>query len=248
MKQQEPCTIILQETQFYEDGPGPSRGDTAGGRRLKNASKTKEKKEWVCQLSEADAAAAKATMVTIDGITPDFIKAYGIESAQNTIMVQEESIESNRMYVQNTATIIVGDSEQKKAKAAESENGGRKLAAAPRKVLVVRVNNSSDGRKTSASASQLTNDIFDDAVSLKSQYAACSYGELTFDKATGSNVVGGVVSVDLNSKVNGVSSDTVRDQMKAAADSKIGTNVQTAYNHVMFCLPPGTVDGGSSGW
>jgi hypothetical protein len=207
-----------------------------------------EKKQWVCELSEADAAAVDAKFVVVEGLDDDFLQANEIESAEATILVEGDSLGQEHMYVANTATTIVGASEKKKAILAQSENGVRSLAAEPRSVLVVRVSDSSDGRKTSASASQLANDVFDDNVSLKSQYAACSYGKLTFEKATGNNVVNGVVSVNLNSNVAGVSSSTVRDRMESAANSVVGTNVQSAYDHVMFCIPPGTVDDGSTGW
>jgi hypothetical protein len=222
--------------------------DTAGGRRLKNASPTKEKKEWVCELSEADAAVADANIIRIDGIDDDFIEANGIESGDYTVLFQEETLETNRMVVANTMSVTIGESEQKKAKKAKSDQGRRDLAAGPLSVLVVRVNNSSDGRKTSASASQLADDIFDDAVSLKSQYAACSYGELTFEKATGNNIVNGVVSVNLNTPVSGVESSTVRSRMQSAADALVGFNVQQAFDHVMFCIPPDSVDDGNAGW
>jgi hypothetical protein len=201
-----------------------------------------EKKQWVCELSEADAAAVDAKFVVVEGLDDDFLQANEIESAEATILVEGDSLGQEHMYVANTATTIVGASEKKKAILAQSENGVRSLAAEPRSVLVVRVSSSSDGGKTSA------NDVFDDNVSLKSQYAACSYGKLTFEKATGNNVVNGVVSVNLNSNVAGVSSSTVRDRMESAANSVVGTNVQSAYDHVMFCIPPGTVDDGSTGW
>jgi hypothetical protein len=202
----------------------------------------------VCELSEADAAAVDAKFVVVEGLDDDFLQANEIKSAEATILVEGDSLAQDRIHVANTATTIVGASEQKKAKLAESENGERNLAAAPLTVLVVRVSSTSDGRATSASSSQLANDIFDDNVSLKSQYAACSYGKLTFAKATGNNVVNGVVSVNLNSNVNGVSSSTVRDRMQTTANSIVGTNVDSTYDHVMFCIPPGTVDDGSSGW
>jgi hypothetical protein len=249
LQQQDPCTLIYQETQFWDDAPEPSRADTAGGRRLKRGSPIKEKKEWVCELSEADAAAVDAKFVVVEGLDDDFIQSNEITSAEATILVEGDSLSQDHMYVANTATTIVGAAAQKKATLTQSDNGGgRSLAAEPRTVLVVRVRGTSDGRATSASASQLANDIFDDSVSLKSQYAACSYGKLTFEKATGKNVVNGIVSVTLNSNVKGVSSSTVRDRMESAANKLIGTNVQSAYDHVMFCVPPGTVDGGSDGW
>jgi hypothetical protein len=36
--------------------------------------------------------------------------------------------------------------------------------------------------------------------------------------------------------------------METEAIAKVGTSVQSAYDHVMFCIPPGTVDDGSDGW
>ncbi|KAG7343649.1 gametolysin peptidase M11 [Nitzschia inconspicua] len=257
LEQKEPCTLIFQETQFYDEEPDPTRDDddeSVGGRRrrhLKQASSIKEKKEWVCELSKADAAVAASNIVRIEGIDDAFIEANDIESGENTILFEGDTIEGDAMYVANSINaVIIGESEQKKAKNAKSgkSNRRRRLAAGAKTVLVVRVNNSNDGRKTSASASQLANDIFDDAVSLRTHYAACSNNQLTFNKATGKNIVNGVISVNLNSNVNNVDSSAVRTNMQNAANSLAGFDVRNAFDHVMFCIPPGSTDSGSKGW
>jgi hypothetical protein len=154
------------------------------------------------------------------------------------------------MTLPDDADIALGENDEKKdkKKGKGKNKNKRRLAGEPLSVLVVRVGSTSDGRSTPASESKLANDIFDDSVSLATHYNACSYGLVQFAKATGNNVNNGVVTVSLTSSVNGVESSTVRTRMQDAATARIGQDVRNAYDHVMFCIPPGTVDDGSADW
>jgi hypothetical protein len=83
-----------------------------------------------------------------------------------------------------------------------------------------------------------------DLINLKSQYSACSMGQLTCNGAskttsTGVTVVDGTTTITITNSVTGVADGTIRDAVVAAGDATLGT-MRTQFDHVMLCLPPGT--------
>ena len=120
-----------------------------------------------------------------------------------------------------------------------SRQKSRKLAVTGRKkMLVVRAD--AKDHSTTADMATLSNNIFGtagDTVTLKSQYDACSYGQLIFEPYEEN---GGVVEVDIRGKVEGVDKFRVEDLMIAGAEEITGGLEQ--FDHVMLCLPPGTGD------
>lgn len=101
---------------------------------------------------------------------------------------------------------------------------------------------------TTASESTISGNVFGNSGhNLKSQYAACSYGKLQFEKATDTaNKIGndGVHTLSISMNVIGASDDTVRTAVVTAGDAEFGGSLQGVANYVMLCLPPGT----SGGW
>jgi hypothetical protein len=132
----------------------------------------------------------------------------------------------------------------------------RLLQSGTRTVLVVRVI-LTDGAYNYADQTGLSNDVFGngvDAVNLKSQYAACSANQLTFNKSPNrsmsSNPNDGTTAIN-----NGVV-DIKVDLAKSAGDNSVRNAVTTKINsvfgvtspnqlanHVMYCLPSGTMGG-----
>jgi hypothetical protein len=132
----------------------------------------------------------------------------------------------------------------------------RQLQSGTRTVLVVRVI-LTDGAYNYADQTGLSNDVFGngvDAVNLKSQYAACSANQLTFNKSPNrsmsSNPNDGTTAIN-----NGVV-DIKVDLAKSAGDNSVRNAVTTKINsvfgvtspnqlanHVMYCLPSGTMGG-----
>jgi hypothetical protein len=82
-----------------------------------------------------------------------------------------------------------------------------------------------------------------DKSTLKSIYSACSMGKLTMTPATGSGIVNGVAEIVLTENISGMDSYTVDNRVATEATAKFGSLSQN-FDHVMFCLPPGT----SGGW
>jgi len=128
---------------------------------------------------------------------------------------------------------------------------GRKLAVTngQKTVLVVRVI-ASDG-STSASDTDLSNSVFGngvDFVNLCSQYAACSHNKLEFVKAAdkdgpANSIANGVVTVTVNTALADGHS-TMRNAITAQLNSDFNvSNPNELANHVMYCLPSGTMSG-----
>ena len=269
LTQQEGCLLIIEDTEYYEEVEAPHRGDGAAGARrsLTKQTTAQDHQEWVCELQGVDAQNAQDSLVHIN-MDETFFEDNEVERGETYMYVPQATIEGHEMTIPDDSTDIVlekkGNNGSKSSKSSKSDRRERRLSSGisstdqttqgktlnkQRRVLVVRVGSSGDGRTTSASASQLADDVFTDSVSLATQYKRCSYGKLEIVPATGSNVVNGVVTVSLNGKdINGEESATVRSWMTDAAQSRIGvSSLSASYDHVMFCQPPGTVKGGN-GW
>jgi hypothetical protein len=126
-----------------------------------------------------------------------------------------------------------------------------------RTVLVVRVI-LDDAKYTYADPTRLSNDVFGnggDSNNLKSQFAACSSNQLVFDKTPNrrmsyipndggtTDITNGVVDIKVPySKSAGDS--VVRNAVTTKINSVfgVGSPVELA-NHVMYCLPSGTMSG-----
>jgi hypothetical protein len=124
-------------------------------------------------------------------------------------------------------------------------NHGRRLASVGNKeMLAIRV--VAADTQTTATEEQISDSWFGtygDPVNLKSQYAACSYDALQCNAATTSSGVAGVHEVTITNTVSGAADSTIRDAVVAAGNAALG-NMESQFDHVMLCLPPGT----SGGW
>jgi hypothetical protein len=128
----------------------------------------------------------------------------------------------------------------------------RNLQTVTKTVLVIRA--IASDRSTTSSESVLSDDIFGtsgDAVNLKSQYAECSDGKLQFQPLTTNALVGtdGVYTISLPTTViAGSTYQTIEDAMKTKAASDLGASLTSIANHVILCMPGGTVFGASTSW
>ncbi len=133
---------------------------------------------------------------------------------------------------------------------------GRQLQSGTRTVLAVRVI-LNDGSYNYASPTSLSNDIFGngvDTVNLKSQYAACSYNQLVFDKTADRSmsinpndgttaIASGVVDIKVDLSVT-AGDATIGNAVTKKINSVFGVTDPTQLaNHVMYCFPPGAMSG-----
>ena len=130
----------------------------------------------------------------------------------------------------------------------------RKLQTGTRTVLAVRVL-LNDGSYNFASQTGLSDDIFGNGVdphNLRSQYAACSYNKLIFNKSPNrlmtSNFGDGTTAinngvVDIRVNLNRSAGDVnIRNAVTTKINSVFGvSSPDVLANHVMYCLPSGVL-------
>ena len=121
----------------------------------------------------------------------------------------------------------------------------RNLARVVRKVIVVRV--VAKDSATTASEAQLADDIFGangDMLNLKSGYDSCSNGLLQFEPLSTNELIGsdGVLTVNLpNTTISGASDENILYDVLGQATKSLGIHPSRLADHVMVCIPPGTV-------
>lgn len=122
---------------------------------------------------------------------------------------------------------------------------GRKLATSgSKKYVVVRVN--TNDSINSNSENFLRDKWFGtagDRFTYKSQVEACSYNKVTVVPYGGNGVSGGAMSLNVDTKANGQSSDKIASKARTALSSSIRNSV----DHYAFCLPAGS-QGSWIGW
>lgn len=130
----------------------------------------------------------------------------------------------------------------------------RQLKKGSRSVLAVRVF-VNDGGYNFTDQTGLSNDIFGngvDSANLKSQYAACSYDQIGFEKAADramlvdpndntTDIVNGVVDIKVNLTMK-AGDDKIRIAVTKKINSVFGVTIPSKLaDHVMYCMPNGTM-------
>ena len=185
---------------------------------------------------------------------------HGYMSSNGTIdiMGMEPSVEStkseklfDRNLQEEYPTTDRPPEQERDLAAFQSE---RKLQTGTRTVLAVRVL-LNDGSYNFASQTGLSDDIFGNGVdphNLRSQYAACSYNKLIFNKSPNrlmtSNFGDGTTAinngvVDIRVNLNRSAGDVnIRNAVTTKINSVFGvSSPDVLANHVMYCLPSGVL-------
>jgi hypothetical protein len=138
----------------------------------------------------------------------------------------------------------------------QENNGRRNLAVLGDKtILVVRV--IANGGTTTSQEEDLADYVFDDELNIATQYTACSDGKLNFAKASNrlltnansddaeTDIRNGVTTVKVSSPTSPSTSNaaTMRNDIEIRLKQNFGVNVRDLADHVMLCLPPGSMDG-----
>jgi hypothetical protein len=84
------------------------------------------------------------------------------------------------------------------------------------------------------------------AQSMSAQYSACSFGQLQFFPAEGTNIVNGVMDIEINKGSGTLSTLSLLSDLAAAVKVKIPQGM--APRHTMYVLPYGTEFQGSLNW
>jgi len=195
---------------------------------------------WICEMSKRDSKQFGVQFV-------DIIESSAIAGIVNatpgvtTMTVSEAILDADRpeLFIPMGARVKFSDAPDLRPR--------RQLAAktGTLRALVVRVtdrNNLSPDK----SAAEIRDDVFHDAVSLKSQTDACSYGKLKIEPFVGAtpnnyNVDDGVIEVSVDYDVTSDAPYFSETIMRTTSDL-IGDLDDPMFGLIMFCFPPGNPD------
>ena len=249
------CTLFLKDIQYLPIEEADSSGDEVKHHDHDHdhqktdfhSSRTEEK--WSCEFSPAQAKNFGVDTVEIEGIDEKFLQSHGAKSGRSTLVISEGTIEgTEKIIVPSTASVEVHElsKDEINDRRGQRQRRHRNLATPSGRLrtLVVRVI-AKDGTEPTASIQKMRADVFEDKLCLKSQYDACSHGQLKIEPyqgktQTGRSISGGVVDVKINSNpVNG-NKQTFETNAKAKAAELYGDLTQ--FDLILFCIPPGTGD------
>lgn len=202
---------------------------------------------WKCEIQDIDDTARISTSIFLDIDNPEefVVGGYKIKSGITTLRIADTQVMSGGTKLHLSSTLSLGEVPAPAPAPFVTPEGGSSYelqAAGIKRVLVVRIN--ANGASTSASRTTLNREIFGtnnrDVINLKERYASCSYNTLRMEPAIGNSLIqNGVVEVTISNRVAGSSHGVIREAAIRATRSLLG-NLQDQFDHVMFCLPPGT--------
>jgi hypothetical protein len=224
--QQNPCILVRVTTEFKDEDTSRDYLDDS---------------PILCEMVGQDTESTTSYFMPVKGL--DDVQRNYVRSGKTTLMAGAAMIQDGELYLPADAGLQVFDT---------TPDDRRRLSTfGEKRVLVVRA--SANDSSTSASKEELAVDIFgavdgtdvdnEGSVNLRSQYAACSYGKLTFQPFQGGTSSGEYVEngvIDVNVDINVLESDryTVERAITAAASNLVGDLRQ--FDRVMLCLPPGS--------
>jgi hypothetical protein len=208
--------------------------------------------QWVCSFDDPNRSSAfgvhedRLVVGAGDDDIQDYLYAHGAESGKTVMVLSEANFYDGNVIV---ATEQVLELEETNAQPSTERSGGR--GRAPTKgtldTLVVRVNALDN---SPPKARKLSKDIFKDKVCLKKQYAACSYDKLQIQEYIPGDGISdvptvadapGVVDVFVDRYANGDSPFSMEYDAKIEAQNLFNvTDLESLFDLVMFCIPPGT--------
>lgn len=195
--------------------------------------------QWNCQIASEDMFGAEGILLPIRG---------GISFA-----AKDNRITSGKTFLKTRGAIIDGltaldlsgarFSFFSSAALSDRFTGGQSTmvqTTGTRTVLALLIKG--EGSDYSTTIEDLEDNVFEDSVSLKTQYEACSYGELQIDPFTGTlgdmTIEGGVGTVELSGSITGVNYVLVEAQVMLAASIAFGPTWLLRYNHLMLFHSP----------
>jgi len=220
------CRLFLQDIEY-----GPAEDQHNGY----------SEEHWVCEL-------AKKEIQKLEGLR--FVEIVGADgiiseatSGKSTLTVSTAviDVDDSTMRIPDDAVYeLIHEKEDSKDKLKQRRN--MMATTGTFNTLVIRVINSR-GVGPDASVTQLRSDVFEDDVSLRSQFSRCSHGQLQIQPFsgrtdTGLDINNGVVSVKVD--YDGGDHGLFQNSAIKAATDQLGDLDDDKYDLIMFCFPPGT--------
>lgn len=206
-------------------------------------------------LSEGEAMNESYRCLTEDGMTyllhlaPEFVQEHSdLARGETHVMIPSgHAIQENENglasigYPNNTNIVAIPPPTRRHLSVQDRRQGVKR-------VLVLLVHGADS--RLSLSQQDLSKRIFGigsgaPAVNVRSQYHACSFGKFRIVPATGPGITDGVATITIG---NVVKKDpfNLENQAVAVAQNKLNIkDLESAFDHVMICLPPGTLYGGT---
>lgn len=228
----EPCVLTLRGVQYTDE----TFSKKNGGKKRAKMGKT----HWSCELQGDDATKAGHSFVKVKGLSDKFFAKHDVQSGLTTLSVEGAVINGTEMIIPPDVAPTLGVNRRRLSENLAEVTGERN-------VLVVRV--IANDKTTSGSEEWLSQKVFTDGTTMKSQYAACSHGKLNFVPANGTGVTPnlGTTTVTIKAKVTNADVDAIEELIEAAVQEKVGvSDLSTKFHHVMFCVPEGTLSEGKS--
>ena len=188
-------------------------------------------------------------------ISSSLVIEQSIETGEMKLIVPDSTLYEVRVLPEDDRRHYKARRARRRALRVQQQSGGtqhdwkRHLASSNGvlEALVIRVRANDNDALQPASEMQLYDDIFDDAVCLRSQYAACSKDQLIINPVSeyGSTVADsnftsttGIVTIDIE-----IGNPSNKDALQASALS-VATNTYRSLSDVadlvIFCQPPGS--------
>eukprot|EP00814_Leptocylindrus_danicus_P019785 CAMPEP_0116024062 /NCGR_PEP_ID=MMETSP0321-20121206/12060_1 /TAXON_ID=163516 /ORGANISM="Leptocylindrus danicus var. danicus, Strain B650" /LENGTH=591 /DNA_ID=CAMNT_0003495655 /DNA_START=30 /DNA_END=1802 /DNA_ORIENTATION=+ len=178
-----------------------------------------------------------------DGAQEDFIRRF----KNGELKSGKSTLKKNGAYFDEDGNLVLPNLDNLEIGESNENTDERRLATVvgDKEMLAIRV--VAPDATTTSSESEISDSWFGthgDPVNLKSQYAACSYGQLRCEGAgkttsTGVTVSDGVYTIEISNNVSGVNRDIVRGWVVMEGDAILGS-MKSQFDHVMLCFPPGT--------
>jgi hypothetical protein len=225
------CNVGKLDVQFKQNHPG-KRSDF-----------------FVCETKAADDPTKTANQVyLLEDLPLEFLKQYKdrLENGKSRICIPQgkPNRTTNKVdFSSITTPKYLGE------QAIQKHGHHRHLMNSPNgshTVLAVVVSSTAGEVDPIATPTAVAGNIFGvgsmaQTVNVASQYKACSNGKLQIYAATGRNVVNGVLSVTISTKIAGSDVLGLQNTLVTAVNNALGfTDIRYAATHVLFCLPNGT--------
>jgi len=212
---------------------------------------------WACKLSNVDSekfdglqfvefAESSSSSSSLKGILAN------ATSGSSVLSISEATIDDDAALLHIPAHANIQIQDEADADAINNNNNNnnsinvRNLANAKStgtlNTLVIRVIDS-NGIEPTSSTDQLIDDVFADAISLKTQMEACSYNKLRIEPFHGTTptnhtIQNGVVDIQMDFDITSNTSGVDNAALRAAKDT-LGDLDDPMFDLVMICMPPG---------
>jgi len=197
---------------------------------------------WYCEFEQDETRSLDVNFMSIEGVPKDVIDSYGTVSGASIMRIKGAYI--LRSIKHGVSTLVVPDGasftieklmedDRRHYKQRQQLGDGHRMVGT-RRTLVVRVIDNEGN--AFASKAKMMDDVFTDAMCLKSQYAACSFNQLMFEPSTEG---GGVIDMTVSESRN--NPDEIEAKARAEFENLYGP-VNEKFDNVIFCLP-GPIEG-----